>query len=161
MIRDSIPFEQGKVQKDKYLINKLHQFIVEANYVGINHEMLIFQSRWSDHDKQRRGDGNADNDPTRDYYLSWLILGSIRLFCSNLIMDKLVFCPILVRENKQFRKWPVCHWLPGIFVSILQIIGFVAYILVLHSQARLCLLVRRKLQSLLRDHAVCVSVAAQ
>ena len=152
---------RAKCKRIKCLINKLHHFIVEANYVGINHEMLIFQSRWSDHDKQRRGDGNADNDPTRDYYLSWLILGSIRLFCSNLIMDKLVFCPILVRESKQFRKWPVCHWLPGIFVSILQIIGFAAYILVLHSQARRLCLVRRKLQSLLRDHAVCVSVAAQ
>ena len=61
--------------------------------------MLIFQSRWSDHDKQRRGDGNIDNDPTQDYYLSRLILGSIRLFCSNLIMDKLVFCPVLVRRT--------------------------------------------------------------
>ena len=87
--------------------------------------MLIFQSRWSDHELAESGDGNLDNDPTRDYYLSRLILGSIRLlFCSNLIMDKLVFCPILVPGNKQFRKWRVCHWLPGIFVSILQIISF-------------------------------------
>ena len=146
---------RAKCKRIKCLINKLHHFIVEANYVGINHEMLIFQSRWSDHDKQRRGDGNADNDPTRDYYLSWLILGSIRLFCSNLIMDKLVFCPILVRENKQFRKWPVCHWLPGIFVSILQIIGFAAYILVLHSQSSVMPRQKETSKSVARSCGLC------
>ena len=118
------PELQGREQKDQ-ILNKLHHFIGVSNYHRINHEMLIFQSRWSDHELAESGDGNLDNDPTRDYYLSRLILGSIRLlFCSNLIMDKLVFCPILVPGNKQFRKWRVCHWLPGIFVSILQIIRF-------------------------------------
>ena len=85
--------------------------------------MLIFGSRWSDHDKQRRGGGNIDNDPTQDYYLSRLILGSIRLFCSNLIMDKLVFCPVLIPENKQFRKWRVCHWLPGNLFQFCKLLG--------------------------------------
>ena len=118
------PKLQGREQRDQ-ILNKLYHFIGVSNYVGINHEMLIFQSRWSDHERAESGDGNPDNDPTRDYYLSRLILDSIRLlFCSNLIMDRLVFCPILVPGNKQFRKWRVCHWLPGIFVSILQIIRF-------------------------------------
>ena len=104
---------------------------------------------------------NQDNDPTQDYYLSRLILGSIRdcFFAVILLWINQCFVPFQCRGTNNLGNGVFVIDCQGYLFQFCKLLGspepriIAAQILVLHSQARFCLVRRRrKLQSLLLDH---------